>query len=61
VQIDRYSGQLRELDIEGIVDVRRTRSASAADHASVDQRQRFQQLFVPKDRRSTAAALLEPA
>jgi hypothetical protein len=46
--IDRHSGQLEELDIEGILAFAERVLPRAADlwvQASLDQRQRFQQLF----------------
>jgi hypothetical protein len=49
-RIDRHSGQLEELDVEGILAFAERILPPAADlwvQASVDQRQRFQQLFFP--------------
>ena len=50
VRIDRHSGQLEELDVEGILAFAERIRPRAADlwvQASLDQRQRFQQLFFP--------------
>ena len=47
---DRHSGQLEELDVEGILAFAERVLPRAADlwvQASLDQRQRFQQLFFP--------------
>ncbi len=63
-RIDRHSGQLDELDVEGILAFAERVLPRAADlwvQASLDQRQRFQQLFFPDGLRSTEKALLEPA
>jgi hypothetical protein len=49
-RIDRHSGQLEELDVEGILAFAERLLPRAADlwvQASLDQRQRFQQLFFP--------------
>jgi hypothetical protein len=49
-RIDRHSGQLEELDVEGILAFAERILARASDlwvQASLDQRQRFQQLFFP--------------
>jgi hypothetical protein len=49
-RIDRHSGQLEELDVEGILAFAERILPRAADlwvQASLDQRQRFQQLFFP--------------
>ena len=49
-RIDRHSGQLDELDVEGILAFAERILPRAADlwvQASLDQRQRFQQLFFP--------------
>jgi hypothetical protein len=49
-RIDRHSGQLDELDVEGIVAFAERVLPRAADlwvQASLEQRQRFQQLFFP--------------
>jgi hypothetical protein len=49
-RIDRHSGQLEELDVEGILAFAERSLPRAADlwvQASLDQRQRFQQLFFP--------------
>ena len=49
-RIDRHSGQLEELDVEGILTFAERILPRAADlwvQASLDQRQRFQQLFFP--------------
>ena len=49
-RIDRHSGQLEELDVEGILAFAERVLPRAADlwvQASVDQRQRFQHLFLP--------------
>jgi hypothetical protein len=49
-RIDRHSGQLEELDMEGILAFAERVLPRAADlwvQASLDQRQRFQQLFFP--------------
>jgi hypothetical protein len=50
VRIERHSGQLEELDVEGILAFAERVLPRAADlwvQASLDQRQRFQQLFLP--------------
>jgi hypothetical protein len=50
VRIDRHSGQLEELDVEGILAFAERVLPRAADlwvQASLEQRQRFQQLFFP--------------
>jgi hypothetical protein len=49
-RIDRHSGQLEELDVEGILAFAERILPRTADlwvQASLDQRQRFQQLFFP--------------
>jgi site-specific DNA recombinase len=49
-RIDRHSGQLEELDVEGILAIAERVLPRAGDlwvQASLDQRQRFQQLFFP--------------
>ena len=49
-RIDRHSGQLDELDVEGILAFAERILPRAADlwvHASLEQRHRFQQLFFP--------------
>src|SRR5689334_25017482 len=49
-RIDRHSGRLEELDVEGILAFAERILPRAADlwvQASLDQRQRFQQLFFP--------------
>ena len=49
-RIDRHSGQLEELDVEGILAFAERVLPRAADlwvQASLEQRQRFQQLFFP--------------
>ena len=49
-RIDRHSGQLEELDVEGILGFAERVLSRAADlwvQASFEQRQRFQQLFLP--------------
>ncbi|MGH9141287.1 MAG: recombinase family protein [Thermoanaerobaculia bacterium] len=49
-RIDRHSGQLKELDVEGILAFAERILPRASDlwvQASLDQRQRFQQLFFP--------------
>jgi len=49
-RIDRHSGQLEELDVEGILAFAERILPRAADlwvQASLEQRQRFQQLFFP--------------
>jgi hypothetical protein len=49
-RIDRHSGQLDELDVEGILAFAERVLPRAADlwvQASLEQRQRFQQLFFP--------------
>ena len=51
VRIDRHAGQLEELDVEGILAFADRVLPRAADlwvQASLDQRQRFQQLFFPE-------------
>jgi hypothetical protein len=61
VRIERHSGQLDELDVEGILAFAE-RVLPRADlwvQASLEQRQRFQQLFFPESR-STEKALFEP-
>jgi site-specific DNA recombinase len=50
VRIDRHSGQLDELEVEGILAFAERVLPRAADlwvQASLEQRQRFQQLFFP--------------
>ena len=50
-RIDRHSGQLEGLDVEGILAFAERVLPRAADlwvQASLEQRQRFQQLFFPK-------------
>ena len=50
VRIDRHSGQLDELDVEGILTFAERILPRAAElwvQASLEQRQRFQQLFFP--------------
>src|SRR5206468_82983 len=50
-RIDRHSGQLDELDVEGIVAFAERVLPRAADlwvQASLEQRQQFQQLFFPE-------------
>jgi hypothetical protein len=49
-RIDRHSGQLEELDVEGVLAFAERVLPRAADlwvQASLEQRQRFQQLFFP--------------
>ena len=49
-RIDRHSGQLEELDVEGILAFAERVLPRASDlwvQASLEQRQRFQQLFFP--------------
>ncbi len=49
-RMDRHSGQLEELDVEGILAFAERILPRASDlwvQASLDQRQRFQQLFFP--------------
>src|SRR5215475_7290840 len=48
-RIDRHSGQLEEVDVERILAFadRMPRAADLWVQASLDQRQRFQQLFFP--------------
>jgi hypothetical protein len=51
VRIERHSGQLEELDVEGILAFAERVLPRAADlwvQASLEQRQRFQQLFFPE-------------
>jgi hypothetical protein len=63
-RMDRHSGQLEELDVEGILAFAERVLPRAADlwvQASLHQRQRFQQLFFPTESRSTEIGLLEPA
>jgi hypothetical protein len=50
-RIERHSGQLEELDVEGILAFAERVLPRAADlwvQASLEQRQRFQQLFFPE-------------
>ena len=50
-RIDRHSGQLEELDVEGILAFAERVLPRTADlwvQASLEQRQRFQQLFFPE-------------
>ena len=64
VRIERHSGQLDELDVEGILAFAERVLPRAADlwvQASLEQRQRFQQLSFQTESRSTEKALLEPA
>lgn len=56
VQIDRHSTQLEDLDVEGILAFAERVLPKASElwvHASLDQRQRLQQLFFRKAFRST--------
>src|SRR5947209_3521472 len=49
-RIDRHSGQLEKFDVEGILAFAKRILPRAADlwvQASLDQRQRFQQVFFP--------------
>ena len=51
IRIERHSGQLDELDVEGILAFAERVLPRAADlwvQASLEQRQRFQQLFFPE-------------
>jgi hypothetical protein len=51
VRMERHSGQLEELDVEGILAFAERVMPRAADlwvQASLEQRQRFQQLFFPE-------------
>lgn len=51
VQIDRHSTQLEDLDVEGILAFAERVLPKASElwvHASLDQRQRLQQLFFPE-------------
>ena len=62
-RIDRHSGQLEELDVEGILVFAERVLPRAADlwvQASLDQRQRFQHRSFRTELRSTEIALLEP-
>ncbi len=64
VRIQRHSGQLEELDVEGILAFAERILPRAADlcvQASLDQRQRFQQLFLPVGIAFDGNALLQPA
>ncbi len=64
VRIDRHSGQLDELDVEDILAFAERVLPRAADlwvQASLEQKQRFQQLFVPEGIAFDGKALLEPA
>jgi hypothetical protein len=51
-RIDRHAGQLEALDVEGILAFAERVLPRAADRwvqASLEQRQRFQQLFFPRN------------
>ena len=63
VRIDRHSGQLEELDVEGILAFAERVLPRAADlwvQASLDQRQRFHNCSFQTESRSTATALFDP-
>jgi hypothetical protein len=63
-RIDRHSGQLEELDVEGILAFAERVLPRASDlwvQASLDQRQRSNNCSFPTESRSTEIALLEPA
>src|SRR5215831_17411342 len=63
-RMGRHSGQLEELDVEGILAFAERVLPRAADlwvQASLDQRERFQQLLFRTESRSTEIGLLEPA
>ena len=62
-RMDRHSGQLDELDVEGILAFAERVLPRAADlwvQASLEQRQRFQQLFFPDGIAFDGKGLLEP-
>jgi hypothetical protein len=64
VGIERHAGQLEELDVEGIFAFAERVLPRAADlwvQASLDQQQRFQQLFFPAGIAFDGIALFEPA
>jgi DNA invertase Pin-like site-specific DNA recombinase len=63
-RIDRHSGQLDELDVEGILAFAERILPRAADlwvQASLEQRHQFRQLFFQTESRSTEKASSEPA
>lgn len=64
LKIDEHSSKLEELDVEGVLAFVERVLPRAADlwvQASLDQRQRLQQMFLPQRvSRSTETALLEP-
>jgi site-specific DNA recombinase len=63
-RIDRHSGQLEELDVEGILAFAERVLPRAADlwvQASLDQRSGSNNCSFPTESRSTEIALLEPA
>ncbi len=63
VRINRRAGRLEELDVEGVLAFAERVLPRAADlwvQASLDQRQRFQQLFFPDGIAFDGRALLEP-
>ena len=64
VRIERHCGQLEELDIEGILAFAERVLPRAADlwvQASLEPRQRFQQLFFPERIAFDGSAFVEPA
>ena len=63
IEIDRYGSKLEEFDVEGILNFAERVLPRASDlwiQASLEQRQRFQQVSFPTELRSTEKALLEP-
>jgi hypothetical protein len=63
-RIERHSGQLEELDVEGILAFAERVLPRASDlwvQASLEQRQRSNNSSFPTESRSTEVALLEPA
>jgi len=63
LRIDRHFSELDELDVAGILAFAERVRPRAADlwvQTSLDQRERFQQLFFLRESRSTETAVLEP-
>ncbi len=64
LEIDRHADMLEKFDVEGILAFAERVLPRASDlwvQASLDQRQRLQQLFFLKEFRSTENGLFEPA
>jgi len=63
LKIDEHTSKLEEMDVEGILAFAERVLPRTADlwvQASLDQRQRLQQLFFRRESHSTETALLEP-